>query len=173
MNSLTPKICYTAAGILLFENKVLLVKHKKLGIWLNPGGHVEDSEMPHQTAEREFFEETGVRVRAVSKNLKALQQQDSDFLPSPILTHLHWVCPENFEKRKLEKGKFKPLQQWPKGCEQHLSFLYLVEPLAGVDFVEDTVETNGIAWFTLAEVKKLPTKENIKVEVSEAFHLVQ
>lgn len=167
--NMKPNICYTAAGILIHKKKVLLVKHKKLGIWLNPGGHIEDGELPHQTAEREFFEETGIKVRAVSKNLNELRLHDPDFLPSPILSHLHWVCPENFDKRKLEKDAFRPLLQWPKGCEQHLSFLYMVEAVAGVATTFDELETDGIEWFTLAQVKKLATKENIKVEVEWAF----
>jgi 8-oxo-dGTP pyrophosphatase MutT (NUDIX family) len=60
-----PKLCYTAGGMLLHRSKVLLVKHKKLGIWLNPGGHIDEGELPHEAAQREFFEETGVRVRAL------------------------------------------------------------------------------------------------------------
>ncbi len=53
------KICYTACGALIHKQKALLVKHKKLGIWLAPGGHMEEGEFPHQAAEREFWEEAG------------------------------------------------------------------------------------------------------------------
>ncbi len=60
-----PKICFTAGGILIHHNKVLLIKHKKLNMWLTPGGHVDERELPHQTAEREFLEETGIKVKAV------------------------------------------------------------------------------------------------------------
>src|SRR5258708_915119 len=92
------KICYTAAGMLLIDGKVLLVKHKKLGIWLNPGGHIEPNELPHLAAEREYFEETGVKVRA--KFIQDLPQTDAgEFVPTPILCNLHWVSRENFENR--------------------------------------------------------------------------
>jgi len=82
---MTPKICYTAAGILIHADKVLLVKHKKLGIWLNPGGHIEAGELPHQAAEREFFEETGVKVQAVDPR-GLLKDTESQYIPSPILS---------------------------------------------------------------------------------------
>ncbi len=35
------RIDFTASVYVVYENKVLLHKHKKLGVWLPPGGHVE------------------------------------------------------------------------------------------------------------------------------------
>ena len=40
--------------------RVLLVKHKRLGTWLPPGGEIEPDETPLQAAHRELFEETGL-----------------------------------------------------------------------------------------------------------------
>jgi ADP-ribose pyrophosphatase YjhB (NUDIX family) len=47
--------------------RVLMVRHERLGVvrWELPGGHVELDETVTQGAERETFEETGVRVQAV------------------------------------------------------------------------------------------------------------
>ena len=63
------KRCLTASGWLIYNDKVLFVKHALLGIWLSPGGHVEEHELPHLAAEREFFEAHRVasvlRVHAV------------------------------------------------------------------------------------------------------------
>ena len=42
---------------------VLLHRHRRLGIWLQPGGHVEPDERPEDAALRETVEETGFRVR--------------------------------------------------------------------------------------------------------------
>jgi ADP-ribose pyrophosphatase YjhB (NUDIX family) len=42
------------------EGRVLLHRHKRLGIWLQPGGHLEPGEMPWDGAVRETHEETGV-----------------------------------------------------------------------------------------------------------------
>lgn len=170
MQQLTPppKLCYTAAGILIQNDKVLLVKHKKLGIWLNPGGHIEEGELPHQAAEREYFEETGVTVAAYC--LEPLPvAPESYFVPSPILTNVHWVCKENYERRQEDPDHYQPLPQWKKGCEQHVSFLFLVKPTAEIMLKHDPTESDGIGWFTRAELENIETLENIKLEVAEAF----
>ena len=41
----------------------LLHWHRKVGLWLPPGGHVEANEDPIQAARREALEETGIVVR--------------------------------------------------------------------------------------------------------------
>lgn len=49
-----------------FENKkVLLMYNKKLNKWLQPGGHIEGKETPEETATRETFEETGIKIKII------------------------------------------------------------------------------------------------------------
>lgn len=43
--------------------QVVLHRHKRLGIWLQPGGHVDGAETPAAAAVRETGEETGLSVR--------------------------------------------------------------------------------------------------------------
>jgi 8-oxo-dGTP pyrophosphatase MutT (NUDIX family) len=43
-----------------FDNRVLLIKHKRLGKWLPPGGELEPDETPLEAAIRELREETGL-----------------------------------------------------------------------------------------------------------------
>jgi 8-oxo-dGTP pyrophosphatase MutT (NUDIX family) len=45
----------------LKDKKVFLQAHKKSGLWLSPGGHIDSGETPHEAAERELHEELGVR----------------------------------------------------------------------------------------------------------------
>src|SRR5687767_6270309 len=42
------------------RGRVLLIKHKRLGTWLPPGGELEDGETPLEAAKRELYEETGL-----------------------------------------------------------------------------------------------------------------
>lgn len=44
------------------SNQVLLVNHKKAGLWLPSGGHVEPNEKPKETVKREILEE--LRIEA-------------------------------------------------------------------------------------------------------------
>ena len=51
----------TGSAIVLDErSRVLLHRHKRLGRWLQPGGHLDAGEVPWQAAVRETREETGV-----------------------------------------------------------------------------------------------------------------
>lgn len=50
----------TASAIVTGPQGVLLHLHKRLGIWLQPGGHVEPDELPWDAAVRETLEETGL-----------------------------------------------------------------------------------------------------------------
>jgi 8-oxo-dGTP pyrophosphatase MutT (NUDIX family) len=53
----------TGSGIVVGDRGVLLLKHKRLGIWLQPGGHVDPGETPWEAARRETEEETGLAAR--------------------------------------------------------------------------------------------------------------
>jgi 8-oxo-dGTP diphosphatase len=44
------------------EGKVLMVDHRKAGLWLPPGGHVDPGEHPVATVRREVREELGIRA---------------------------------------------------------------------------------------------------------------
>jgi 8-oxo-dGTP pyrophosphatase MutT (NUDIX family) len=160
------RICYTAAGYLVHEGKVLFVKHKKLGIWLAPGGHVEAEELPHAAAEREVWEETGIKVRAVNFETKLPLSADSEFVPNPVFSNLHWVSEANYQSRLASNHPEEryATKLWPKGCEQHIGFVYLVEPIDGVEFQQNLEESDGIGWFSLEELAKLQTASNIRFE---------
>jgi 8-oxo-dGTP pyrophosphatase MutT (NUDIX family) len=57
----------TASAIVVDEvlgaRRTVLHLHKRLGLWLQPGGHIEEGESPEQAAVREASEETGLAVR--------------------------------------------------------------------------------------------------------------
>jgi len=55
----------TASAIVVSDagDKVALHLHKRLGMWLQPGGHIDAGETPAQGALREAEEETGLPVR--------------------------------------------------------------------------------------------------------------
>ena len=166
------KLCLTAGGLLIHEDRVLLVKHKKLGIWLPPGGHIEADELPHRTVEREFWEETGVKVQAYSIN-KSVGYVESEALVLPFTMNLHWISRENYQARKASNTPKNRVstKNWPLGCEQHLVMAYLVKPVKGVVYRQNVEETDGIAWFEAEELDDLETTEDIKSEIKLAFKL--
>jgi 8-oxo-dGTP pyrophosphatase MutT (NUDIX family) len=50
----------TSSAIVVGARGVILHKHKRLGIWIQPGGHIDEGEDPADAAVREVLEETGL-----------------------------------------------------------------------------------------------------------------
>jgi 8-oxo-dGTP pyrophosphatase MutT (NUDIX family) len=161
----------TASGFLVHEGKVLLIKHKKLGIWLAPGGHTEEEELPHESAEREFWEETGVKVRAVSAAKMLRNVGKTSYHPVPFAVNLHWISRENYKARLKNTDPTKRVssEKWSRGCEQHVVLVYLVEPVDGIEFKQNVEETDGISWFGLEDLKNIETIPEIKEEAQYAL----
>lgn len=165
------KICYTAAALVFHQGKVLLVKHKKLGLWLAPGGHIEENELPHAAAEREAWEETGIAVRAIDPYFR-YESAHSEYLPSPIITDLHWISKENYETRLKNPKTYVPIAPWQRGCEQHLGYMYLAEPVGDTVVTRNVEETDDIGWFSQEEVAELEPMDDIREEVNFGFRVM-
>ena len=56
------KIDWCVEVFIVYQNKVLLRVHDKVGIWLSVGGHVELHEDPTEAAQREVKEEVGLEI---------------------------------------------------------------------------------------------------------------
>ena len=85
------KIDFTASVYVVEGDRVLLHKHKKLGIWLPPGGHVELDEDPNQAAIKEVREETGLDITLVGNNHMAKTWSDgSRDLITPKFINRHY-----------------------------------------------------------------------------------
>lgn len=50
----------TASAIVVSDRGTVLHRHKRLGLWLQPGGHIDPDELPWDAAVRETAEETGL-----------------------------------------------------------------------------------------------------------------
>jgi len=62
----------TGSAIVVGPRGVVLLKHKRLGLWLQPGGHVDPGETPWAGALREAAEETGLDVTFTSTNAEGM-----------------------------------------------------------------------------------------------------
>ena len=96
----------TASGLVIKNDKVLLIRHPFIGKYFQPGGHIDENETPLEAAIREVYEETGWKCSPYRANQQIL---DVDF-------HL---IPEN--KKKLEAAhwhidlcyQLNPIEQAP------------------------------------------------------------
>ncbi|MGC8547781.1 MAG: NUDIX hydrolase [Candidatus Micrarchaeia archaeon] len=136
------KKCIVAGCIISKDGKVLLIKHKKLGVWLYPGGHVEPNEHPHEAAVREAFEETGLHVRLFSCSKLNIKTKEAISLPLPFAA-------------MLENVPYKT------GAHLHFDLVYAAKPESGkVSFSKS--EATGIRWFSKEELSSIDTFENVK-----------
>src|SRR5918912_4015114 len=58
---------FTATTFVVHEDRTLLLHHRKLAMWLPPGGHIEPHELPDQAALREVREESGLEVELLNQ----------------------------------------------------------------------------------------------------------
>lgn len=71
----------TGSAIVVGPRGVVLLRHKRLGLWLQPGGHVDSGETPWEAALREAREETGLEVSFV--------EVDDDGVPPLVHVDVH------------------------------------------------------------------------------------
>ena len=57
----------TGSAIVVGTRGVVLLRHRRLGMWIQPGGHVDPGETPWDAALREAAEETGLPVSFVTE----------------------------------------------------------------------------------------------------------
>lgn len=64
-------------------NETALHEHKKLELMLAPGGHIDRDELPHEAAEREVLEETGLEVDIDGRDQDIGSFEWSSEIPAP------------------------------------------------------------------------------------------
>ncbi|MBT7430310.1 MAG: NUDIX domain-containing protein [Ilumatobacter sp.] len=72
----------TGSALVVGPRGVVLLKHKRLGFWLQPGGHIDPGESPWAAALREAREETGLEVHFVGP-------LDDDGVPELLHVDVH------------------------------------------------------------------------------------
>ena len=87
-----------SAFIVLIEegkkDRVLLHRHRKLGLWFQPGGHVELNENPYQAIAHELQEETGFDLNDLAllepRTLRLPQGIQETLHPLPLFSRSHY-----------------------------------------------------------------------------------
>jgi 8-oxo-dGTP pyrophosphatase MutT (NUDIX family) len=138
---------FTASAFVVDSHKrVLLLWHKKLNRWMPPGGHVDENELPEETAKRECKEETGLDVEIVGdaqEDVFARNRNEGQILKKPF-------C---FLLEEIPATKEQP-------AHQHMDFVYLARPVDETQTLTlEEEEGRELRWFTLSEIEKLGEDE--------------
>ncbi|OGD67260.1 hypothetical protein A2442_00615 [Candidatus Campbellbacteria bacterium RIFOXYC2_FULL_35_25] len=139
---------FTATTYIVYEKMVLLHFHKKLNLWLAIGGHIDDNELPEETALREIVEEAGL-VATLYNPDKQLGVSDIKQLFRPM----HILLEDITETHK------------------HIDFIYYATSQSNVLNPQEG-ETDDLKWFTADEIEKLDAPENVKAISLTAINLL-
>lgn len=145
---------FTATAFVLHDGKVLLLKHRSLGRWMPPGGHVDEHETPDETARRECKEETGLDVEILGEpqeDLFAENVHEGRMLKKPFAMLLENI-PEN------------PAKNMP--AHEHMDFLYRARLIdSGQTLTLEAEAGEELRWFTKEEVEQLDATTEIFANV--------
>lgn len=117
-------------------DRVLLLFHRKLRMWLPPGGHVDRDELPDEAAVREVLEETGIRVVLVGE-------------PGlPIDYPRQLVRPEGIQLERIGPN------------HEHVDLIYFAVPIGGE--LAESAECDKAGWYAVAELEALGVNDEVR-----------
>lgn len=125
---------FTASVYIIYNNKVLLHKHKKYDLLLPVGGHIDRDELPCDAAIREAKEETGIDIKLLNSNkLKKNHFENSIELNNGEHLNLHNVGPQH----------------------QHIDFVFYATTKTDKINPQEN-ESKEIFWYSKEEIKNSP-----------------
>lgn len=142
---------YTASVWIIsktFPKKILLIHHKKLEKWLQPGGHIERFENPLEAAIREVKEETGLDISFLRQEVKVVNSDES-MLPLPGFLMEH-VVPSTAGKP----------------AHFHIDISYIVE-LSEQSLKPQLDEVYEIGWFSKQVALQLPIHADTRLIIDK------
>ncbi len=116
------------------DKKILLCFHKDFQKWVQPGGHIDKDELPEETAIREAYEETGIRIKLIGERFP----REDDFL-RPLA---------------IQKNRSSEVI--------HVDITYVGVPL-NQDVVKIDDEILKYRWFTREELDEYDVFQDIKI----------
>lgn len=135
---------FTATTFVVWEGGVLLHKHKTIGHWFPPGGHIEPHELPDEAAVREVLEKTGVQMALIGE--RALPMSEPRHLVRPRGVQLETIAPDH----------------------EHIDLIYFAKPLPG--YTGLLLETDkSLAWYGNEALAALELTEEIRLWVTLAL----
>lgn len=143
---------FTVAVFVVEHGHVLLHLHRRTGLWLPPGGHIEPGELPDEAALRETLEEAGLAVRLVGGTGIDHHADDAPRqLVRPEGVQLEDISPEH----------------------QHIDLIYFAVPAPGALPGDGTLPVlggeGGMRWVDRSQLAGLPLTEEVAAWVERAL----
>ena len=144
-----PRNQFLVAGLVFNENgQILMIKHKKKGKWLPPGGHADENELPSIAAAREVLEETGIHVQVLS-SVPGLDLIGGVARELPLPLRIMHVDTDG------------------TGFQNYIDLIYLCIA-KNTDTIPQEDEVDDIGWFSIEDAVKLDTYEDVIKTIESA-----
>ncbi len=139
---------FTVSVFIVNGDRVLLHFHKKLGIWLPVGGHIDKDELPDDALKREAMEESGLEIE-LFEPFTDLKARDVRELARPVLVILEDIEPGH----------------------QHIDLIYYAT--SGTrELNPQEGETSELKWFSRQDLEEEVIPENVKESGINALELL-
>ena len=140
---------FTVATFVVHGDRVLMVRHRKLQLWLPPGGHINENELPDEAAVREVLEETGLTCELVGEVGLAVEY------PRQL------IRPEGIQLEDITPG------------HQHIDLIYFARLKGAIGAAAPrpvtSHESEEAGWYTLDELDALPVPADVRAWAERAI----
>jgi len=144
-------IDFVANAFIVYDNKVLLINHKKVKRWLSIGGHIELNENPEEALFREIKEECGLDVEIFGEKPRIVSPE-FNFTPlyAPTFLDVHDISTTH----------------------KHIGMVYFAKAKSD-KFIFNKEEHNDIRWFSKEDLEnpEFNILPEIKFYANEAFKI--
>jgi len=130
---------FTVAVFVVYRQHVILHQHRRLGIWLPPGGHIEVGELPDDAAMREVMEETGIGIELVGERGLA---RDYPGQPRQLMR------PEGIQLELIGPG------------HEHIDLIYFARPIS--NSTDMPLLTGGMYWLDARRLTDLDLNQEVR-----------
>jgi len=142
------KIDFTVEVFVVYNNRVLLRKHDKYGIWLSVGGHIELNEDPNEAAIREVKEEVGIDIKLAGKPNIFKVEKYKELIPPKFLNR-HYI----------------------NKTHEHVTLVYFATTVKDTVIPSEKEKSKEWKWFTAEELDddKYGLRDNIRFYAKKAL----
>jgi 8-oxo-dGTP pyrophosphatase MutT (NUDIX family) len=138
------------AAYIYYDEKVLLIHHKKTGLWLPVGGHMDQNEVPDDAVHREVKEEVNLEVEIVNTDPMRASGAVRRVLAPPLCVNVHNV-----------------------GSHDHCCFFYVCKAKDLDNFKINKDEILDYRWHTKEDLLKEYINSDVREIALKGFELLK